>query len=431
MPWFVAILTVAAAYLVGAIPFGYVVARARGVNIFELGSGNIGATNVGRVLGPRFGALVFFLDFAKGAAPVALAKLLATLFPDDVVWSRGWVEVAAGLTAFLGHLFPIYLRFHGGKGVAAGLGAVSVLLPMPALAGLFVWSIVLIATRYMSLASLAAVVVLCAVHLRQPSAWDPAEPRTWFCLIAGTLVFVRHRANLKRLWHGNENQLKDTTIMRQLNKSLHVLALGMWFGMSMFFTWVVAFTLFGSFETLGQQADDSESWFPRPPMYNLTNDDINGPKEQGTRAAGHAIGPMFVWYFALQGVCGFIALATSIPLLKLPAAVHRWRVNLLIAAIALVLLGWPLERKVDQLRVPRNHLTDVYLRSRTDDAKKDAKEARHEFAMWHLGSVMVNLLAIVCVTSAMALAGNLDCGRPKEGEAVSPEPDKQPEPAQP
>src|SRR5450631_2159358 len=101
MPWLTATLTVLAAYLVGAIPFGYLVARMRGVNIFEHGSGNIGATNVGRVLGQRLGMFVFALDFAKGAGPVALAIFLKGYFNDNL-WLGGYVEVAVGLTAFLG-----------------------------------------------------------------------------------------------------------------------------------------------------------------------------------------------------------------------------------------------------------------------------------------------------------------------------------------
>src|SRR4051795_10569030 len=95
-----------AAYLVGAIPFGYLVARARGVDIFKAGSGNIGATNVGRVLGRKSGVLVFVLDFLKGVVPTAI---MCSTFGVTA-------GVAAGLAAFLGHLFPAYLRFHGGKG---------------------------------------------------------------------------------------------------------------------------------------------------------------------------------------------------------------------------------------------------------------------------------------------------------------------------
>jgi acyl-phosphate glycerol 3-phosphate acyltransferase len=417
MPWLVATLTILAAYLIGAIPFGYLVARLRGVNIFEHGSGSIGATNVGRILGRELGMLVFVLDFAKGAGPVALALALKSHFDEDL-WSRGYVEVAAGLTAFLGHLFPIYLNFRGGKGVATGLGAVVLLVPIPALAGLSVWFVLLCATRYMSLASLAAVMVLCAAHLRQPSSRDWLEPRTWFCLVAGGLVVVRHHANLVRLYQGTENQLKDTIVMRQLSKSLHVLALGLWFGMSVFFTFVVALSLFGTFETLGRQ-NERETWFPQPLMYQEADDDVSGPTEQGTRAAGFAVGPMFPWYFFLQGVCGFIALATALPWLKYSheSRVHRWRVNLLIAAIALVLLGWRLEHRVSELRIPRNQTMEAYLQDRDNQAKLTAmKDARAEFGQWHAYSVFVNLATILCVTGAMAMAGNLERGSTKDNE---------------
>jgi glycerol-3-phosphate acyltransferase PlsY len=417
MPWLVATLTILAAYLIGAIPFGFLVARSCGVNIFEHGSGSIGATNVGRILGRKLGLCVFVLDFAKGAGPVALALALKSQF-DDILWSHGYVEVAAGLTAFLGHLFPIYLNFHGGKGVATGLGAVMLLVPIPALAGLFVWFVLLCATRYMSLASLAAVIVMCAAHLRQPSSRDWLEPRTWFCLVAGGLVVVRHHANIMRLYHGTENQLRDTIIMRQLSKSLHVLALGLWFGMSVFFTFVVALSLFDAFKTQAKK-DDRETWFPRPAMYSEINDEVNGPEEQGSRAFGYAVGPMFTWYFSLQAVCGFVSLATALSWLKpaQEARVHRWRVNLLIAAVVLVLIGWPLEHKVSALRIPRNQTMDEYLQDRANEAKTKAmKDARAEFGQWHRYSLLANFATILCVTAAMALAGSLERGSPKDNE---------------
>jgi acyl-phosphate glycerol 3-phosphate acyltransferase len=422
MPWLVAILTLLAAYLVGAIPFGYLIARWHGVDIFEHGSGNIGATNVGRVLGRKFGVLVFVLDFAKGAGPVALALVLKRQF-DDELWTRGYIEVGAGMAAFLGHCFPVYLKFHGGKGIATGAGVVLVLLPIPMLIALCVWIVVLCAARTVSLASIACIVVLCAAHLRQPEAWDWREPRTWFCLIAGGLAIARHHENIVRLLKGTENQLKDNLAMHQLTKSLHVLALGLWFGMSIFFSFVVAFALFGGlpqgtggFQTLANQ-EKRESWFPHVKMYSGDEDGVNGAEEQGTRAAGYVIGPIFTWYFALQGLCGFIALATALPWLKRApgSRMHRWRVNLLIAAIALVLVGWWMERKVHELRMPRNQTTEAYLRDRADEAKKtEMIEARAEFRTWHLGSVFLNLATIVCVTGAMALAGNL------ESESVKP-----------
>jgi acyl phosphate:glycerol-3-phosphate acyltransferase len=423
MPWLFAILMLLAAYLIGAIPFGYLIARWHGIDIFEHGSGNIGATNVGRVLGRKFGVLVFILDFAKGAGPVALAMLLKTNFADEL-WTRGFVEVGAGMAAFLGHCFPVYLRFHGGKGIATGAGIVLVLLPVPMLIALGVWIVVLCASQIVSLASIAAVIVLCIAHLRHPGALDWREPRTWFCLIAGGLAIVRHHENIVRLVKGTENQMKESLAMLQLTKSLHVLALGLWFGMSVFFSFVVAFALFGGlpegtggFETQAQQ-EKRESWFPRTKMYSGDQDEIDGAKEQGTRAAGYVIGPMFTWYFALQGICGFIALATAMPWLKWASASRfcRWRVNLLIAAIVLVLIGWFVERKVHELRIPRNQTMEIYLRDRSDEAKRDEmKTARAEFVRWHLGSVFLNLATIVCVTGAMALAGNLESNCVKPG----------------
>ena len=427
MPAFIAILTILAAYLIGAIPFGYLIARMRGVNIFEHGSGNIGATNIGRVLGKPLGFLVFALDFAKGAVPVGAALFLKSHFAESI-WTRGFVEVAAGLTAFLGHLFPIYLGFHGGKGVSTGAGALVVLLPIPAAVAFGVWAVILCATRLMSLASLVAVVVLWAVHLRSPASWQWLEPRTWFCLVAGGLVIIKHHANIGRLINGTENQLKDGFIMQQLTKTLHVLALGLWFGMAVFFTFVVAFSLFHSFETLAQE-EERETWFPHGHLYQRKTTTLDAPKEQGTRAAGFAVGPIFVWYFALQGACGFVALATALAWQKRDPQrrVHQWRVYLLLAAVAFVLAGWPLERHVSRLRVPRNEATEAFLSNRTEENKTAMLEARTEFGRWHLASVLINLATIVCVTGAMALAGNLDSKASKEmterEEMPAPPPD--------
>src|SRR5437868_14801180 len=106
------LLTFGLAYLVGGVPFGYLIARWRGVDILHQGSGNIGATNIGRVLGWRFGILVFALDFLKGALPVTAAAWIAAS-ADSNRAATTW-EISAGLAAFLGHLFPVYLRFRGG-----------------------------------------------------------------------------------------------------------------------------------------------------------------------------------------------------------------------------------------------------------------------------------------------------------------------------
>src|SRR5688572_21374902 len=159
-----AILALVASYLIGAIPFGWLIARGRGVDIFHAGSGNIGATNVGRVLGRKWGILVFVLDFAKGAAPVVLAGIL----PASVHEATGppdALRVAVALCTFLGHMFPVYLGFRGGKGVATGAGTVFVLVPGPAAVAILTWAAVVGASRTVSLGSIVAAGMLCAARL--------------------------------------------------------------------------------------------------------------------------------------------------------------------------------------------------------------------------------------------------------------------------
>jgi acyl-phosphate glycerol 3-phosphate acyltransferase len=151
-------------YLIGSVPFGYLVGRWRGVDVLTAGSGNIGATNVGRLLGRPFGILVFVLDFLKGALPVLLA-MIADPYANGP--SPAIAGVIAGIAAFLGHLFPLFLGFRGGKGVATGAGIVLVLLPLPTLAALFFWLTIASATRYVSLPCCS---VLCG--------WRPREPTT-------------------------------------------------------------------------------------------------------------------------------------------------------------------------------------------------------------------------------------------------------------
>src|SRR5262249_51198012 len=189
------ISTALVAYLVGAIPFGYLVARQRGVDLFAHGSGNIGATNVGRILGQRFGILVFVLDFLKGALPTLAATLLDRELRPEL--PAGTLPVMAGVAAFLRHLFPIYLGFPRGQGVATRAGVVAVLLPLPTLAALATWLVVVSTPRYVSLASLCAASLLCGLRLGlTPQPLGPEQRvLTLFCLWATALVFVRHRAN--------------------------------------------------------------------------------------------------------------------------------------------------------------------------------------------------------------------------------------------
>ena len=402
----VAFITLLAAYLVGAIPFGYLLARARGVDIFAHGSGNIGATNVGRVLGRKLGILVFVLDCLKGALPVAGALAVKTTL-SHAYWTAGWLEVAAGLAAFLGHLFPIYLGFRGGKGVATGTGVVLVLMPIPTLAAAFAWMLVVSASRYVSLASLVAALVLCLGQLGLTEN-DVTNPRTAFCLLAVALVVVKHRTNVRRLWDGTENRIGENTVMMSLQRSLHVLALGLWFGLAVGFSFVVALNLFQTFETLGQQAE-RPAWLPLPAEFAKADEVVNGPREQGARVAGAAVGPIFPWYFAIQGACGLVALGTALAWSRL-GRLHRVRVYLLFMALAGVLIGWPVEHQVSELRVPRNQAMDAYLRAAPSDAAEARgalMEARAAFGRWHTYSLLLNMTTILAVGAALALAGHL------------------------
>jgi acyl-phosphate glycerol 3-phosphate acyltransferase len=387
-PGTVLFLSSLAAYLIGAIPFGYLIARSRGVDILRQGSGNIGATNVGRLLGPRFGVLVFVLDFAKGALPVLAAAWIAEQLDPSL--PRNSLPVAAGLAAFLGHLFPVYLRFRGGKGVATGAGVVAVLLPVPAAGAVLTWAGVLCLTRYVSLASLAAVSVLCALRLAlTPEPFAPAQRiLTLFCFVAAGLVFIRHRANINRLLHGTENRLQDSATMLMLGKTLHVLALGLWFGSTVFFSLIAAPVIFHTFTTLADQPSDGRpAWLPS--VFS---------KEHGTQLAGLAVGPIFPWYFLLGGICGLLTVITALTWLRAEpkSIVHKLRFYVLAAALVTVLVGWPIAHLVSALRAARYGPDPVL-----------AETARVQFATWHLYSLGLNLVTLVLVTVAMALAARL------------------------
>jgi acyl-phosphate glycerol 3-phosphate acyltransferase len=415
-------LTLLLAYLLGAIPFGYLVARARGVDIMHAGSGNIGATNVGRVLGRPFGILVFLFDFAKGAVPVLLARWWASAHELDLPPDS--LPAAAAVAAFLGHLFPVYLRFRGGKGVATAAGAACVLLPGPALAALLTWFVVVLPSRYVSLASLSAATVLCLYRLfLTPQPWDPSHRVvSAFCLVAAGLIFVRHRANVGRLLRGDENRLKETPAMFHFSKLVHVLSLGLWFGTVVFFSFVVGLSLFDSFEHVAMEAPaDRPNWFPMWQAYDGSKPDPIFPeplrREQGTRAAGVALDPLFKWYFGVQTVCGLLATATAFAWRHAGTGRgNRLRAGFLLAALVTVALGWWLEWVVNDLRVPRNDTFDAMV-SHSPPRSQDvsaAAEARHTFIRWHVYSLGVNMLTVLFVAVGMAQAAFLPVPPPEE-----------------
>jgi glycerol-3-phosphate acyltransferase PlsY len=179
------------AYLVAGIPVGLLIGLARGVDLRASGSGNIGATNAVRALGKRLGLLVFALDVIKAAVPVAAAVHRFGDYPDGPT-SIALISAAA----ILGHVFPIYLKFAGGKGVSCAFGVFLVLAPKAALIGLLVYLQTLWLTRISAIGSLTAALVIVG------AAWlDPSVPFAYVVLAAGLagLIWERHRQNLERV----------------------------------------------------------------------------------------------------------------------------------------------------------------------------------------------------------------------------------------
>lgn len=201
-------LVVALAYLLGSIPFGYLIVRGSGRgDVRETGSGGTGATNVTRRAGRSAGVLTLALDALKGAAAVLVARLVLTEgFRVD------WWVAAAAVAVVAGHVFPVWLGFRGGKGVATGLGVFAVLAPLALLCALPVFVLVVWATRYVSLGSIiaAALVPLAvwALSARSTSRGEELLPVLTAASVGGALIIFMHRANIGRLLRGEESKFK-------------------------------------------------------------------------------------------------------------------------------------------------------------------------------------------------------------------------------
>jgi glycerol-3-phosphate acyltransferase PlsY len=194
------------AYLYGAVPFGYLLARLlKGVDLRDVGSGNVGATNAARVLGWRFFPLVFVLDFSKGFLSTLAGTLLAG---KGGAFHPHPLAVACAIGAVLGHAFPVYLGFKGGKAVATSTGTLAVLAPKALLVAVAVWVGVLLVWRYVSLASICAAAALAVfVWVISKGALGQGIPLTVFATFGALLVIVLHRSNIKRLLAGTENKV--------------------------------------------------------------------------------------------------------------------------------------------------------------------------------------------------------------------------------
>ena len=194
----------AMAYLIGSFPSGYLAGKIAGIDVREHGSGNIGATNVLRVLGKKWGYTVFFLDAFKGFCAVRFAVAMAAREPD----ATGYLEFFAILAAAMcvvGHSFPLWLNFKGGKGVATSAGSIFGITPLAAITIFLVWVILFLITRYVSLASIIAAIALpftiaILVHFKMTHG----VVLLYFSILMTVLVVWRHRSNIVRLLNGTE-----------------------------------------------------------------------------------------------------------------------------------------------------------------------------------------------------------------------------------
>jgi glycerol-3-phosphate acyltransferase PlsY len=201
------VLVVIVAYLLGSIPFGYLIVRAQeGADVRETGSGGTGATNVTRRAGKIAGVLTLVCDALKGLAAVLLARWLAT--PD---FGINWTVTAAAIAVMLGHIFPVWLGFRGGKGVATGAGVFLALSPMAIACSLVLFVPIVILTRYISLGSIVAAVafpIFLWVFIKTDQIPGQQAPLVTAAVLGAGLIVVTHRDNIRRLRNGTENRFK-------------------------------------------------------------------------------------------------------------------------------------------------------------------------------------------------------------------------------
>ena len=195
-------------YLIGAIPFGVIIGRlTRGIDVRDYGSGSMGMTNVLRTVGAGAGALVFLADLTKGAAAVAFAWLIFASLPAMVAWG----QVAGGVAAVIGHSWPVYVGFRGGRGVTTGFGALLMIAWPVGLICFAIFLIVVALSRYVSLGSMLAGLSMLVVMI--PFVLLDVEPFAYlvYGLIVAPLIIFRHRGNIQRLLSGTERKIGQKT----------------------------------------------------------------------------------------------------------------------------------------------------------------------------------------------------------------------------
>jgi glycerol-3-phosphate acyltransferase PlsY len=210
------LLLIPVAYVLGSVPFGLIVGKSKGVDPRTAGSGNIGATNVGRLLGKRFFFFVFLLDLLKGLLPMLAAAWVLRGAPDEPKKFVLWLLV--GFAAILGHMFSLFLGFKGGKGVATSSGVILGLFPyftIPGLIGLALWAAVFKTTRYVSLASMVAAVAFPVLYVliglsRGWPVFGAQWPLLAFAVLVAAMIVYKHRGNIARLRAGTENRFEKS-----------------------------------------------------------------------------------------------------------------------------------------------------------------------------------------------------------------------------
>jgi glycerol-3-phosphate acyltransferase PlsY len=209
------IIAIGIGYICGSVPFGLLIGRCKGIDIRKHGSGNVGATNCGRVLGRSWGVFCFLLDLLKGAAPVLAAGWwLGPLHEREMTAAMAGWWLGVAMAPIIGHVWPVWLRFRGGKGVATGFGVILGIWPyltIPAIGAGLTWLLLLATFRYVSLASVVAALVLPLYFALAASAEGWAMAWAWpFMAVTAAmalLVIARHRGNLRRLWAGTESRV--------------------------------------------------------------------------------------------------------------------------------------------------------------------------------------------------------------------------------